>query len=95
MKRDTLSILLGLNLGCLAYAVFSNTLHLPYANVVAVLGIVCNISFVVLAVMEVYRNPEYTSNQKTMWILALLFLGMLAGIVYLMRTRDNRFDRER
>jgi uncharacterized integral membrane protein len=62
-------------------------MNLPYGDAVSVAGIVVQLVFLVLAVIEVQKNPDFTPTQKTTWTLVLIFLGTLAGIVYLMKTR--------
>jgi len=67
-------------------------LHLPGAEQLLMVGVVSNGVFVVSALTEVWRSVRIDKNEKIMWTIAFVFmgfLGVIAGIVYLLLGRKR------
>ncbi len=61
-------------------------LHLPGADQLLIAGIVSNGVFVVTSLYEIWNSYRINKNEKIMWTIAFIFMGILgviAGIVYL------------
>jgi len=71
---------------------FMKILHLPGAEQLLIVGMVTNGVFVVAALSEVWRSERIDKNEKIMWTIAFIFMGVLgtmAGIVYLLLGRKR------
>ena len=71
---------------------FMKILHLPGAEQLLIVGMVTNGVFVVAALSEVWRSERIDKNEKIMWTIAFIFMGLLgtmAGIVYLLLGRKR------
>ena len=71
---------------------FMKILHLPGAEQLLIVGMVTNGVFVVSALSEVWRSERIDKNEKIMWTIAFIFMGVLgtmAGIVYLLLGRKR------
>ena len=67
-------------------------LHLPGAEQLLIVGMVTTGVFVVAALSEVWRSERIDKNEKIMWTIAFIFMGLLgtmAGIVYLLLGRKR------
>jgi type IV secretory pathway component VirB8 len=67
-------------------------LHLPGAEELLIVAVVSNGVFVVSALIEVWRSVRIDKNEKIMWTIAFVFMGLLgaiAGIVYLLLGRKR------
>jgi len=71
---------------------FMKILHLPGAEQLLIVVVVTNGVFVVAALSEVWRSERIDKNEKIMWTIAFIFMGVLgtmAGIVYLLLGRKR------
>jgi hypothetical protein len=71
---------------------FMKILHLPGAEQLLIVGMGTNGVFVVAALSEVWRSERIDKNEKIMWTIAFIFMGVLgtmAGIVYLLLGRKR------
>jgi hypothetical protein len=67
-------------------------LHLPGAEELLIVAVVSNGVFVVSSLIEVWRSVRIDKNEKIMWTIAFVFMGLLgaiAGIVYLLLGRKR------
>ena len=67
-------------------------LHFPGAEQLLIVGMVTNGVFVATALSEVWRSERIDKNEKIMWTIAFIFMGVLgtmAGIVYLLLGRKR------
>jgi CDP-diglyceride synthetase len=62
-------------------------LHSPYADSIMIPGIILGIVFIVSAIYEVRTSTKIDNTAKTLWTLAFIFFGGLAGLVYILIMR--------
>ena len=71
---------------------FMKILHLPGADQLLIVCIVSNGVFVVTSLYEIWNSYRINKNEKIMWKIAFIFMGILgaiAGIVYLFLGRKR------
>ena len=71
---------------------FMKIMHLPGANALLIIGIVSNVVFIISALSEVWGSQRINSNEKIMWTLAFIFMGVLgalAGLIYVLLARKR------
>jgi xanthine/uracil/vitamin C permease (AzgA family) len=57
-------------------------MHLPYAEVILGMMFICGIIFTALAVFEIIQSSRINMNEKIMWVIGLLFLGLIGSALY-------------
>jgi hypothetical protein len=57
-------------------------MHLPYAEVILIIMFCTAITFIALAVYEVIQSSRINMNEKIMWVIGLLFLGIIGSALY-------------
>jgi hypothetical protein len=55
---------------------FMKILHLPGAEQLLIVGMVTNGVFVIAALSEVWRSERIDKNEKIMWTIAFIFMGV-------------------
>jgi hypothetical protein len=63
--------------------------HWSNADVLLLIGLVASFIFIVTAIIDVQRSRRIASSEKTMWTIAFIFLGWIAGAVYLLFARKR------
>jgi uncharacterized membrane protein SirB2 len=63
-------------------------MHAASADTWLIASVVVLVLFVVLAIWEVHTSPRHPAFHKTLWTVALLFFGHLAGLLYLLLGRQ-------
>jgi hypothetical protein len=67
-------------------------LHLPGADQLLMVGMVANGVFIVAALSEIWGSVRINSNEKFMWTIAFIFMGILgalAGMLYVLMGRKR------
>lgn len=66
--------------------------HLPGADTVLAIGLITGLLFSVLALWQIFSAP-LPITEKTMWLIAFLFLNWVAAMVYIIygQKRVERF----
>jgi hypothetical protein len=67
-------------------------LHLPGADQLLIVGMVANGVFIVAALSEIWGSVRINSNEKFMWTIAFIFMGILgalAGMLYVLMGRKR------
>ena len=57
-------------------------MHLPYAEVFLSLTFFSAVFFIALAIKEISQSDKIDTSEKVMWLVALLFLGLLGAALY-------------
>lgn len=63
--------------------------HWSNTDVLLLIGLVASFIFIVTAIIDVQRSRRIPSSEKTMWTIAFIFLGCIAGAVYLLFARKR------
>lgn len=65
------------------------TCHWSNTNVILAIGLLVSLSFIVLAASEVVSSKTITKNEKTMWIVGLIFISSIVGFIYIFSGRKR------
>jgi hypothetical protein len=58
-------------------------IHAGGAEVFLIIGLIASLIFIVTAVYEVRTSKRIGYAEKTMWTIALIFIGGITGIIYM------------
>jgi hypothetical protein len=58
-------------------------IHSEGAEVLLIIGLIASLIFIVTAVYEVRTSKRIGYAEKTMWTIALIFIGGITGIIYM------------
>ncbi|MEO7444918.1 MAG: PLDc N-terminal domain-containing protein [Ferruginibacter sp.] len=64
-------------------------LHYQGADEMLIAAVVTTIVFIIAAIVEVTQSDRITSNQKTLWTIALIFFSGIAGLIYVVAGRKK------
>ena len=85
MKRDTLlKIILAVSAITTVFGIALKIYHHPEQNVVQGLAFLAWLFFLVLCLPDIFNSQKIGFAEKLMWGVALLFLGFIGGIIYLL-----------
>lgn len=85
MKRDTLlTIILAVSAITTVIGLVLRFNHHPDHNTVEGLAFLAWLFFLVLTLPDIFNSQKISFAEKLMWGVALLFLGFIGGIIYLM-----------
>jgi hypothetical protein len=56
--------------------------HAPSAELLLIIGVIASLVFIISAIYEVRTSNRVDFTEKTMWTLAFVFFGGIAGLVY-------------
>jgi hypothetical protein len=93
-KERILDIAFIIGILAFLYGATQKILHSPNANSWLLLGGMCWLIFVLLAVYEVSSSRRLDGSEKTLWILGLLFMSGITGFLYVLWGRDRVRDSE-
>lgn len=68
---------------------FFKIMHLPIAEELLIFAIISHYLVAILALLEIWQSAKIESIEKIMWTIAFLFLGGLAGLLYLLLGRKR------
>lgn len=57
-------------------------MHLPYAGLFLTLTFFSAVYFIAMAIKEFSQSDKMDTSEKVMWVVALLFLGLLGAALY-------------
>lgn len=57
-------------------------MHLPYAEAILVMMFCAALVFIALAIYETVQSSRIDTNEKIMWVIGLLFLGIIGSALY-------------
>lgn len=69
------------------FGAFRKITHNTGADTLLAFGMVFNIIFVVLAILEVRRSKRIPFHEKNMWTVGFILFSGIAGLVYLLLGR--------
>ncbi len=64
-------------------------MHLPFAEELLFIGIISHFLVAILAMFEIWQSGKIERIEKIMWTVAFLFLGGLAGLLYILDGRKR------
>jgi hypothetical protein len=64
-------------------------MHLPIAEELLIIGIISHYLVAILAMFEIWQSGKIERIEKIMWTVAFLFLGGLAGLLYILVGRKR------
>ncbi|MBP6557716.1 MAG: hypothetical protein KAX93_00420 [Flavobacterium sp.] len=64
-------------------------MHWPGASMLLIIGLLSLAVFVITALYEVHNSKTINSSEKLMWTIGFLFLGSIAGLVYVLIGRKR------
>jgi len=56
--------------------------HSEGAEALLIIGVIAWLSFIVTAIYEVRTSNRIDNTEKTMWTIAFIFFGGIAGLIY-------------
>lgn len=68
-------------------------MHSPTAELLLQIAISFYLLFAALVLFEIYKSNRIEKIEKIMWTIGLLFLGSIAGILYLVAGRKRIINR--
>jgi hypothetical protein len=57
-------------------------MHLSYLESVLVLGVILSVVYILLSIIEIIKSNRISNNEKTMWVICLIFLNGITGVLY-------------
>ena len=57
-------------------------MHLPFAEALLAVVFISALIFMAVAIYEVSQSDQIDTNERVMWVVALLFLGLLGAALY-------------
>ena len=90
MKKDQLlKISFLISIGGILIGAALKIMHVPTAELLLQISISFYLLFAALALFEIYKSNRIETIEKIMWTIGLLFLGSIAGILYLVTGRKR------
>ncbi len=68
---------------------FYNILHIEYAYLILIIGLIASMVFLIIAIYEVRISKRINEIEKIMWTIGILFMGTLASIFYMLNRRKR------
>ncbi len=63
-------------------AAYLQITHHDSAQHFFVIGLICNVLFIILAIVEVWNTDRVRKQDRVMWTVAILLLGSIGGLLY-------------
>lgn len=64
-------------------------MHYPYSQLLLIVGLISMLVFWYVAISEIKSSTKIDGSEKFMWIFGIIFLGSVAGLVYLLSARKR------
>ena len=64
-------------------------LHQPLAAEIMGLAFISSIVYIVLSFIEIFKSDRIDKTEKVMWLVGFIFLGTVAGFIYLISARKR------
>lgn len=87
--QQYLPYMLAVNILAVITGAFFKIMHWGFSETILAAGLMAYLAFLIVALIEVFRNPRFSSGDKFRWAVVLTFLGSLGGILYMSRTRRD------
>ena len=88
-KEQLLKISFFISLIGILIGSFLKITHSPSADIILEFSMLLYLVFAALVIYEVYQSNKIETTEKIMWSVGVIFLGSIAGILYL-ATRRKR-----
>lgn len=56
--------------------------HYPYGSPLLSIAFFVSLVFIILGLIDVFKNTNSKAHEKIMWTIGLLFLSWIAGLLY-------------
>jgi hypothetical protein len=64
-------------------------MHYPFSQLLLIVGLISMLVFWYVAISEIKSSTKIDGTEKFMWIFGIIFLGSVAGLVYLLSARKR------
>jgi hypothetical protein len=64
-------------------------MHYPFSQLLLIVGLISMLVFWFVAISEIKSSTKIDGTEKFMWIFGIIFLGSVAGLVYLLSARKR------
>ena len=64
-------------------------MHYPFSQLLLIVGLISMLVFWYVAISEIRSSTKIDGTEKFMWIFGIIFLGNVAGLVYLLSARKR------
>ena len=64
-------------------------MHYPFSQLLLIVGLISMLVFWYVAISEIRSSTKIDGTEKFMWIFGIIFLGSIAGLVYLLSARKR------
>lgn len=80
---------------CTLLGAWMKILHWSNADLLLAAGLISSVIFTVLALVEIWNSDMVRRQDRIRWTVALILLGSLGGLIYLIFGRRNALQKER
>jgi len=71
------------------YGAYQKIMHNENANILLQVGLFVSLTFVVLAILEIFNSKKINPFEKGLWLFGFLCFNTIAGFIYLTRARQR------
>lgn len=64
-------------------------LHQPFSIEMMGLAFLSAITYIILSLIEIFKSDRIDTSEKIMWLFGFIFLGTIAGFIYLVSGRKR------
>lgn len=86
-KILTMSFILGLLI--VIFGSLLKIMHWPYATEMMIIGLLSQLVFIILSLIEISKSDKIDGTEKFMWFIGFIFIGTIAGLVYILSARKR------
>ena len=86
-KILTMSFILGLLI--VIFGSLLKIMHWPYATEMMIIGLLSQLVFIILRLIEISKSDKIDGTEKFMWFIGFIFIGTIAGLVYILSARKR------
>jgi hypothetical protein len=86
-KILTMSFILGLLI--VIFGSLLKIMHWPYATEMMIIGLLSQLVFFILSLIEISKSDKIDGTEKFMWFIGFIFIGTIAGLVYILSARKR------
>ena len=59
--------------------------HWPLSSLIMSIGLLISLIYIVIGLIDVYKNDNKMLPEKLMWLIGFLMLPMITGLIYYLR----------
>lgn len=79
---------------CTLLGAWMKILHWPNADLLLTAGLMSSSIFTIMALVEIWNSDTVRRPDRIMWTVALVMLGIIGGLIYLIFGRRNALRKE-